>query len=145
MTDTDDLASVLFGLETSTLTTSAVTARITRAVVEWAAARGWAVRGEARVGVAASEGESAQLGFVDVIVHRGPAQPDLAIEIDSTHKPWSVVKLRHAIAAGMHAIWIRWGDDAWAGAFEDVDVIQLPVARRHASRAGKELQLSLWS
>ena len=145
MTDTDDLAGVLFGLETRTLTTGAVTARITRAILEWAAARGWAARGEARVGVPALDGERAQLGFVDVIVRRGPAQPDLAIEIDSTDKPWSVAKLRHAVAAGMHAIWVRWGDDEWAGAFDDVDVIQLPVTRRPASRATAARQMSLWS
>lgn len=144
MTDTDDLAGVLFGLDTSTLTTGAVTARITRAILEWAAERGWAARGEARVGVAPQVGERAQLGFVDVIVRRSPAEPDLAIEIDSTDKQWSVTKLRHAAAAGMHAIWIRWGDDAWAGAYEDIDVIQLPVARRPASRATAERQMSLW-
>jgi hypothetical protein len=144
VTDTDDLAAVLFALETGTLTTGAVTTRITRAVVEWAATHGWRARGEARVSVPASEGERAQRGFVDVIVHRGPEEPDLAIEIDSTDKPWSVAKLRHAVAAGMHAIWIRWGDDAWAGAFDDVDVIQLPVTRRPASPVTTARQMSLW-
>jgi hypothetical protein len=139
VTDTDDLARTLFRLETGTLTTAAMTARITRAVVEWAAARGWAARTEARFGV----GEVARLGFVDVIVKRGHQLPDLAIEIDSTHKPWSVDKLRHAAAAGMEAVWIRWGDDDWAGAFDDVDVIQLPVTRRVRARfrAG---QMELW-
>jgi hypothetical protein len=145
VTDTDDLAGVLFGLDVGTLTTGQVTTRITRAVLEWAAARGWLARGEARVGVPVLERERAQLGFVDVIVRRGPAEPDLAIEIDSTDKPWSVVKLRHAAAAGMHPIWVRWGDDAWAGAFDDVDVIQLLVTRRSASRATAAGQMSLWS
>lgn len=140
MTDTDDLARALFRLETSTLTTSAVTARITRAVIGWAAAHGWATRTEARVGV----GEETRLGFVDVIVLRQPAAPDLAIEIDSTDKPWSVDKLRHAAAAGMHPVWIRWGDDEWAGAFDDIDVIQLPLARRPASRSTGDGQLSIW-
>ena len=139
MTDTDDLARTLFRLETSTLTTAAMTARITRAVIEWATARGWVARTEARVGV----GKVTRLGFVDVVVKRGHQLPDLAIEIDSTHKPWSVDKLRHAVAAGMEAIWIRWGDDEWAGAFDDVDVIQLPVTRRVRARfqAG---QMELW-
>jgi hypothetical protein len=140
VTDTDDLARTLFCLETSPLTTAAMTARITRATVEWAAAHGWATRKEARVGV----GEATRLGYVDVIVLRQPAAPDLAIEIDSTDKPWSVDKLRHAAAAGMHPIWIRWGDDAWAGAFADVDVIQLPVTRRSRSRASRLSQLELW-
>lgn len=137
----DDLARAVFRLDTGTLTTAAVTARITRAVVEWATARGWIARTEARVGV----GEDARLGFVDVVVLRGPRQPDLAIEIDSTDKPWSVTKLRHAVAAGMHAVWIRWGDDEWAGAYTDVDVIQLPVARRSATRANNRRQMSLWT
>jgi hypothetical protein len=89
-------------------------------------------------------GEAMRLGYVDVVVQRGPALPDLAIEIDSTPKPWSVDKLRHAVAAGMHAIWIRWGDDEWAGTFDDVDVIQLPLARRAASRERVGGQLLLW-
>ena len=140
VTDVDDLAGAVFRLDTGTLTTALVTARITRAAVEWATARGWMTRTEARVGV----GEDARLGFVDVVVLRGPAQPDLAIEIDSVDKPWSLTKLRHAAALGMHAIWIRWGDDEWAGACADVDIIQLPVLRRPAARVGADAQLSLW-
>jgi hypothetical protein len=140
VTDTDDLAGALFRLENSTRTTAVVTAQITRAVIQWAAARGWTARTEARVGV----GETARLGYVDVVVLRGPYLPDLAIEIDSTDKPWSVDKLRHAIAAGMEGIWIRWGTDDWAGAFADVDVIQLPLARRPAARVSRDDQLSIW-
>ncbi len=140
MTSTDDLAGALFGLDSGGLATRAMTARITRAVVEWAAAHGWSTRTEARVGV----GDQARLGFVDVIVLRQPALPDLAIEIDSTDKPWSVDKLRHAAAAGMHPIWVRWGDDDWAGAFEDVDVIQLPLPRRVAARTVAAVQIELW-
>jgi hypothetical protein len=139
VTDTHELARALFRLETSTLTTAAMTARITRAVVEWAAAQGWATRTEARVGV----GEETRLGYVDVIVLRQPAAPDLAIEIDSTHKPWSVDKLRHAAAAGMNPVWVRWGDDGWAGAFDDIDVIQLPLQRRVRSRTSTG-QAELW-
>ena len=140
MTDTDDLAGALYRLDAGSLTTGAFTARITGAIIEWAASRGWATRSEARVGV----GEAARLGFVDVIVLRQPGAPDLAIEIDSTDKPWSVDKLRHAAAAGMHPIWIRWGDDEWAGAFEDVDVIQLPVTRRTRARVRQPTQMELW-
>ena len=140
MTDTDELAGVLFGLDTSTLTTAAVTAKITRVVVEWAAAHGWATRTEARVGV----GNAERLGWIDVVVLRAPALSDLAIEIDSTDKPWSVDKLRHVAAAGMYPIWIRWGDDQWAGAFEDVDVIQLPVTRRVSAHARQTTQMALW-
>jgi hypothetical protein len=138
--DTDDLARALFGLETSRLTTAAMTARITRAVLDWAAAQGWATRKEARVGV----GEEARLGFVDVMVLRQPAAPDIAIEIDSADKPWSVDKLRHAAAAGMQPIWVRWGDDGWAGTFHDIDVIQLPLQRRARSRATAQDQAELW-
>jgi hypothetical protein len=140
VTDTDELAGILFRLETSTLPTAVVTAQITRAVVDWARSRGWPTRREARVGV----GDAARLGWIDVVVLRGPDLADLAIEIDSTDKPWSVDKLRHAVAAGMEGLWIRWGDDDWAGAFDDVDVIQLPLARRQASRARDAGQLSIW-
>lgn len=140
MIDTDDLAGALFRLDPGPLATGVVTARITRAVVEWAAAHGWATRTEARVRV----GQTTRVGFVDVIVLRGPALPDLAIEIDSADKPWSVDKLRHAAAAGMHPIWVRWGDDVWAGAFDDVDVIQLPLTRRAAPRNVDAGQIALW-
>jgi len=68
----------------------------------------------------------------------------IAIEIDSAAKPWSLDKLRHAASAGMHAIWIRWGDGLWAGAYDDVDVIQLPQTRKPGSRAGTNLQQPLW-
>ena len=141
MTDTDDLADALFRLSLGDLTTAAVTARITRVVVEWAAERGWATRLEARVAV----GNETRLGFVDVMVLRQPAAPDLAIEIDSTDKPWSVDKLRHSAAAGMHPIWIRWGNDEWAGTFDDIDMIQLSVTRRPASRVTMGGQMLLWN
>lgn len=106
---TDDLATVLFATDLAGLSTAAVTARITREVVAWARARGWAARTEARVDVPTGQTPTEQLGFVDVVVRRADRMPDLAIEIDSADKPWSVIKLQHAAAAGMHAIWVRWG------------------------------------
>ena len=141
---TDDLATELFGLDAGRLPTSAVTAQITRAIVRWAHTHAWRVRTEARVEVGRDTSEG-QLGFVDVVVSRGGDLPDVAIEIDSTDKPWSVVKLQHAVRAGMHAIWVRWGDDEWAGVYDEVDVIQLRLHRRVERRT--ELgatQTALW-
>jgi len=142
---TDALATELFNLELRRLTTASVTASITRAIVRMARGHGWHVRTEARVEVplALRAGLAEQLGFVDVLVSRGQPFPDVAIEIDSTDKPWSVVKLKHVAAAGMHAIWVRWGDDAWAGVYDDVDVIQLPTLRRSAVRR-KVPQIEIW-
>src|SRR5215831_14117164 len=111
---TDSLATELFALELARLTTAAVTAAITRAIVRMARSHGWQVRTEARVEVPLLVGVAEQLGFVDVLISRGHEFGDVAIEIDSTDKLWSVVKLQHAAAAGMHAIWVRWGDGAWA-------------------------------
>ena len=144
----DDLASVLFTLEEGSLSTAAVTALITGEVARWALSRGWSVRSEARVRLPADSLPRAvreRTGFIDLIVGRGGGQPDLAIEIDSTDKEWSLAKLRHAAEAGMQAIWIRWGDEAWAGMHEDVDVIQLPARRRSASRARRTSQLTIWA
>ena len=135
-TAANDLATVLFAMDIGARTTGAVTRQITDAVVRWALASGWSPRVEARV-------EAARLGFVDVVVRRGAGEPDLAIEIDSTDKPWSMDKLRHAAAQGMEAIWIRWGSDEWAGVYEDVDVIQLWWDRRPAHRRTAS-QLGLW-
>jgi hypothetical protein len=140
----DDLAAVLFALDEGGLSTAMVTARITRTVTDWALSRGWTVRREARVQVASGSEFDARLGFVDVIVRRGGHELDLAIEIDSTDKPWSLAKLRHAVGAGMHAVWIRWGDEEWAGIHDDVDVIQLPARRRTAHRSRPTTQLTLW-
>ena len=140
---TDELATVLFATDLAGLSTAAVTARITREVVAWARARGWAARTEARVDVPTGQTPTEQLGFVDVVVRRADRMPDLAIEIDSADKPWSVIKLQHAAAAGMYAIWVRWGDEKWAGVYDEVDVIQLSHARRPAHRR-KPGQLSIW-
>ena len=140
---TDDLATALFATDLRGLSTSAVTARITREVVAWARACGWTTRTEARVDVPTRQAAADQLGFVDVVVRRSDRLPDLAIEIDSADKPWSVVKLQHAAAAGMHAIWIRWGDEKCAGVYDEVDVIQLSLARRPA-RKRTPGQLSIW-
>ena len=140
---TDDLARLLFALDASRLPTAAVTSAITRAIVRWAHGSGWMVRTEARVDVPGVPGGTRQLGFVDVLVSRGRGHSDVAIEIDSTDKPWSVVKLQHAAAAGMLAIWVRWGDDAWAGVYDDLDVIQLGALRRPLPRR-RSPQLEMW-
>ena len=139
----DDLASVLFALRVEGRSTARMTAHITRQIVSWATARGWSPRTEARVHAPAAAGD-ARLGFVDVIVRRGSGVPDLAIEIDSADKPWSVDKLRHAAAAGMHAIWVRWGDEEWAGVYDDIDVIQLQLLRRSDRRQNRDAQMAFW-
>ena len=140
----DDLATALFALKVEGRSTALMTAHITRQIVAWAVLRGWSPRTEARVNAASAAGD-ARLGFVDVIVRRGNGLPDLAIEIDSADKPWSLDKLRHAAAAGMHAIWVRWGDDEWAGVYDDIDVIQLQLIRRSDRRSAGHTQLVLWS
>ncbi len=145
MTVADDLAVFLFRLDPHSLTTGATTTHITRAILAWAVERGWLARTEARVVAPSEMGGASAIGFVDVVIRRGGSLADVVIEIDSTDKQWSLAKLRHAAAAGMHAIWIRWGEETWAGAYDDVDVIQLPVARRTASRAGTLGQMTLWS
>lgn len=139
----DDLATILFGLDLAGLTTSRTTARITHAIVDWALASGWAPRTEARVLVGQELGFGPETGYVDVIIRRADDEPDLAIEIDSADKPWSLAKLRHAACAGMHAIWVRWGDEQWCSAYPDVDVIQLPIVRRPAARRNGG-QLTVW-
>ena len=140
--DSDELADMLFELRVPGLDTRRATARITRAIVEWAVAKGWSPRTEARVDVPDVRA-NAQLGFMDVLVRRGDGLPDLAIEIDSADKPWSVIKLQHAAAAGMSAIWVRWGDEDWAGVYDEVDVIQLPL-NKHPRRRQSGAQVPVW-
>jgi hypothetical protein len=140
----DDLATLVFGLDGGRLTTGRTTRHITQAIGRWAVARGWSVRTEAPVAVGDAQLGATQAGFVDVVIRRGGSAPDIAIEIDSADKPWSVVKLQHAAAAGMRAVWIRWGDDEWAGVYEDVDVIQLRLSRAPERRTSQRGQLSFW-
>ncbi|HUR15644.1 MAG TPA: hypothetical protein VMZ33_00030 [Candidatus Limnocylindrales bacterium] len=139
----DELATVLFALDTGRRSTAGVTSQITAEIVRWAVTRGWSARTEARVHAPDADHGDQRLGFLDVIVRRGNLLPDLAIEIDSTDKPWSVTKLRHAAQAGMVAIWVRWGDDDWAGIFDEIDVIQLPLIRRTGHR-GTSNQPCFW-
>jgi hypothetical protein len=139
----DELARDLFRLQIERLTTGRVTAAITEAVVSWSIGRGWLPRTEARVFFAAASGAERRLGRVDVLVLRGHAGPDLAIEIDSADKAWSVTKLKWLAMTGMRSIWIRWGDEGWAGIYDDVDVIQLPLIRRARSFGRGADQLTL--
>ena len=141
---TDEVATLLFRLDAGSLTTSFVTARITQAIAEWALSRGWWVGTEARVDVRGSHAGASRPGYIDVVIRRAGLARDVAIEIDSADKPWSVAKLRHAAAAGMHAIWIRWGDDEWAGIYDGIHVIQLRIARLAGRRPGHQGQLALW-
>ena len=143
-TAADQLATRLFALDEGSLTTREVTAQVAREITRWALARGWSVRAEARVRPPESSGHLERLGYIDLIIRRSPPDPDLAIEIDSTDKPWSLAKLRYVVAAGMDAIWVRWGDAAWAGVYDDIDVIQLPARRQTAPRPRAHDQLTLW-
>jgi hypothetical protein len=140
----NELADVLFALPTEGLTTAAVTVCLTRRIVRWATDRGWLVRTEARVNVPGPAHTGDRLGYIDVLVLRRSAGRNLAIEIDSTDKDWSLAKLRHAAVAGMRAVWVRWGDDVWAGAFDDVDVIQLTTTRSPQRKRTPADQLQLW-
>ncbi len=137
----DELARLLFAYVPGSRSTRVVTADITQTITAWAHARGWSARTEARVKV--PDGGAERLGFVDVLVLPGDGQPGIAIEIDSADKPWSLVKLRYAAAAGMRPVWVRWGDQDWAVAHTDVDVIQLPATRSPAP-SGSDAQLGLW-
>lgn len=139
--DANNLATALFALEPRSASTSQMTRFITDAVINWAIANGWTPRVEARVEALTTLG-SPRLGYLDVIVRRA-GLPDLAIEIDSGDKPWSVDKLQHAAAAGMHAIWIRWGDEQWAGLYDNVDVIQLWLTRRPQHKGSAD-QIAIW-
>jgi hypothetical protein len=138
-----DLADLLFALEPGPASTRVVTRHLTDVVVRWALANGWTPRVEARVEAIAALVGTPQLGYIDIVVTRNDGAPDLAIEIDSGDKPWSVDKLRHAARAGMHAVWVRWGDQQWAGVYDDVDVIQLWLPRRPARHAVSD-QLPIW-
>jgi hypothetical protein len=140
----DELAARLFALEVGARSTAAVTALIRNDIGRWAVGHGWHVRTEARVAVREAEHQAERIGYIDVVVLRGGDAPDLAIEIDSGDKPWSVTKLLHAAEAGMRPVWVRWGDDEWAGWCDAIDVIQLRSPRRPAARRdSRQLQLGL--
>jgi hypothetical protein len=139
----DELAGVVFSLETARLSARGITARVTSAVASWALTKGWSARTEARIEIRAPDGRLRDHGYIDLIVYRGPDAPDLAIEIDQTDKPWSVAKLQYAMALGMEAIWIRWSGAEWTEV-EGVHVIHLPEVEKTAARRRVPAQLSFW-
>ena len=143
MSVVDELAEVVFKLDTRGLSARAITARVTAAIVEWASANGWAVRTEARIEIGRPHAAFGDYGYMDAIIHRAAGEPDIAIEIDQTDKPWSVAKLRYANALGMEAVWIRWSGSSWTDA-EGVHVIHLPELERERLPTKRSSQLTLW-
>ena len=139
----DELAALVFSVDTARLSARAITARVTSAIASWAVAKGWSARTEARVELRAVDGRLQDYGFIDLIVHRGSGEPDLAIEIDQTDKPWSVAKLQYAMALGMEAIWIRWSGSDWTDV-QGVHVIHLPEVEKKPTPRRAPAQLSFW-
>lgn len=139
----DELAALVFSLDTSRLSARAITARVTSAIAAWAVGRGWTARTEARVELRAVDGSLRDYGFIDLLVHREPGVPGLAIEIDQTDKPWSVAKLRYVMALGMEAVWIRWSGPDWTDV-DGVHVIHLPEVEKKPAPRRTPAQLSLW-
>jgi hypothetical protein len=138
----DELADLLYRVDASALPTAGATRHITHAIAGWAVERGWRVRREVGVSVIVDSAE--RRGFYDLVIDPGGEIGPIAIEIDSTDKAWSLEKLRHAASHGMCAIWVRWGDEGWAAAEEQVYVIQLPPSRRPPERANRPLQEPIW-
>ena len=139
----DELAALVFSLDTRHLSARAITARVTSAIASWAVTKGWSPRGEARVELRTPDGTLRDYGFIDLIVHRGLGEADLAVEIDQTDKPWSVAKLQYAMALGMEAVWIRWSGADWTDV-EGVHVIHLPEVKKEPTPRRAPAQLSLW-
>ena len=139
----DELAALAFSLDTRRMSARAITARVTSAIMSWALAKGWSARTEARVELRRTDGSLQDYGFIDLIVHRGSGETDLAIEIDQTDKPWSIAKLQYAMALGMEAIWICWSGADWTDV-EGVHVIHLPEVERHLAPRSGPAQLTIW-
>jgi hypothetical protein len=83
----------------------ASTGVITQSLQRWAEATGLQSAVEVTVPV---PNDAGHWGRVDLILTARDGRA-LVIEIDRTHKPWSLAKLRHAQDAGAAAVWIRWG------------------------------------
>jgi len=89
------------------------------------------------------DGSLQYFGYLDLIVHRGQGEVDIAVEIDQTDKPWSVAKLQYAMALGMEAVWIRWSGSDWTDV-DGVHVIHLPEVEKKPAPRLAPAQLSLW-
>lgn len=139
----DELAALVFSLDTTRLSARAITTRVTSAIASWAVAKGWSPRTEARVEMRAVDGSLQDYGYIDLIVHRGFGETDIAVEIDQTDKPWSVAKLQYAMALGMEAVWIRWSGSDWTDV-DGVHVIHLPEVEKKTAPRSAPAQLSLW-
>jgi hypothetical protein len=71
----------------------------------WAHSRNLVCEQEVHVGACRQLKKSGYLyrGYLDFVIDRR-----LAIEIDSTNKRWSLIKLEHAAQVGLAPVWIRW-------------------------------------
>lgn len=88
-----------------TLATAHRTRLITQTVCDWLRAQGASSQREAVVPISEN---GAGHSRIDIVALCQPMH-DIAIEIDSTHKAWSIEKLRYAQQFGAAAIWIRHG------------------------------------
>ena len=139
----DDLARVSFSVDVAGLSARSITTRLTREILAWALAKGWSAKTEARVVLSAPGQQINDYGYIDVIVKRGGGEPDLAIEIDQTDKPWSVAKLQYVMSLGMEAVWIRWSGAEWTDV-PGVHVIHLPEVQKKPAPRLAPAQLSFW-
>ena len=141
--EADELAAIVFDLETDGLPAKAITRTVTAAVMTWALRRGWLVKAEVRVELPGPSADDSY-GFIDLVIRRGGSLPDIAVEIDQEDKQWSLAKLQYAAAAGMNAVWIRWSGERWSSLGE-IEVIHLPQARKQPIRRPVSMQVPLWS
>ena len=111
--------------------TRACTAALTAKIEEMAISRGASVRREHAIDCfrASVRRGKAVMKQAHLDLHATFSDGSmLAVEIDTNFKAWSARKLRHAKAAGMIELWIRWsGEYTWAS---DIEVLNVSSAQR---------------
>lgn len=123
------LAGWLAALTFADQGTDRVTALLTDAVADWAAAQGWRVYRRAKSVLPLPPPYQHRHSYLDVACARPTGAP-IAIEIDHTDRRRTVEKLLAEAAEGRIALWVRWGTRGFEPPPPPVRMVTCPVTSR---------------
>jgi hypothetical protein len=124
---TGSLREWLAPLTFTDLSRTAATSAITKHAMAWARWHGFIVRTEVEAIARQMRPGDHRISPL-AIAGEHPAGRQLAIEIDSVNRVWSIEKLAVEADAGKFAFWIKWGGPVRLALIpEKVGVVELPV------------------
>jgi len=124
---TGSLQEWLTPLTFADLSRSATTSLIAEQAMAWARWHGFVVRTEVEAIASRLRPRDHRISPL-AIAGEHPAGRQIAIEIDSINRVWSIEKLATEADAGKFALWIKWGGPVTLSLIpEKIGVVELPV------------------